>query len=236
MKKSIRYFGIALLLTSLSTLVTAQDCEAYFPMQEGAFMEMKNYDKKGKLTSITQYTVLKKEVTGNRTSVAVKINTFDDKEEPVMDGEMEMYCEDGIFYIDMEKFLDEQMMQSFEGMELSVEAENLDMPSGLRQGTELKDGYVKVSIASEGVSFMTLTVNINNRKVEGTEEITTPAGTFSCVKISYDVVVKSIMKVSSKGIDWYAKDVGVVRSETYRPNGKLTGYSIMTDLKINNYN
>jgi len=234
MKKLIKYFGVALLLTSLSSLVTAQDCEAYFPMQEGAFMEMKNYDKKDKLSSITQYTVLKKEVTGNRTSVAVKINTFDDKEEPVMDGEMEMYCEDGVFYIDMEKFLDEQMMQAYEGMELSVEAENLDMPSGLGQGTELNDGYVKVSIASEGVSFMTITVNINNRMVEGREEITTPAGTFSCVKISYDVVVKSIMKISSKVIDWYAKDVGVVRSENYRSNGKLTGYSIITDLNINN--
>lgn len=81
---------------------------------------------------------------------------------------------------------------------------------------------------------MTITVNIINRKVEGTEEITTPAGTFSCVKISYDVVVKSIMKISSKVIDWYAKDVGVVRSENYRSNGKLTGYSIMTDLKIDN--
>ena len=234
MKKLIRYFGVALLLMALSVSVAAQDCEAYFPMHEGAFMEMKNYDKKDKLSSITQYTVLNKEVTGNRTSVAVKINTFDDKEEPVMDGEMEMYCEDGVFYIDMEKFLDEQMMQAYEGMELSVEAENLDMPSGLGQGTELKDGYIKVSISKEGVSFMSITVNITNRQVEGTEEITTPAGTFSCVKISYDVVVKSIMKISSKVIDWYAKDVGVVRSENYRSNGKLTGYSIMTDLKINN--
>jgi hypothetical protein len=68
--------------------------------------------------------------------------------------------------------------------------------------------------------------------VDAIEDVTTPAGTFNCVKISYDIETKTFMTMRASGIEWYAKDVGVVRSESYNGKGKLTGYSVLNDIKL----
>ena len=37
-----------------------------------------------------------------------------------------------------------------------------------------------------------------------------------------------IMNIEGSSKEWYAEGVGVVRSESYNKNGKLTGYSELT--------
>jgi hypothetical protein len=38
------------------------------------------------------------------------------------------------------------------------------------------------------------------------------------------------IKVSVKTIEWFSENTGVVRSESYKSNGKLQGYSILSSL------
>jgi len=78
---------------------------------------------------------------------------------------------------------------------------------------------------------MTMTINISNRKVEAVESLTTPAGTFECYKISYDVATKMMVNVKSKGVEWYTAGIGMIKSETYSSDGKLLGSNILTSLK-----
>ena len=75
------------------------------------------------------------------------------------------------------------------------------------------------------------TTTISNRTVEAVENITTRAGTFKCFKISYDIETKAVMTFRAKGTEWIAKDIGVIRSENYNKNGKLTGYSELASLE-----
>jgi hypothetical protein len=81
------------------------------------------------------------------------------------------------------------------------------------------------------MSMMNMTTKVYNRKVEAIEKVTTEAGTFECYKISYDVFVDGMIDFNSKGIEWIARDVGAVRSETYNKNGKLTGYTELIKLE-----
>jgi len=104
-------------------------------------------------------------------------------------------------------------------------------PSDLSVGDELPDASITVSIKSSGVNMFTMTVWITNRKVEAREEMTTPAGTFDCFKMSYDIETKMMVKVQSKAVQWFTEDVGMVKSESYNKNGKLVGYSLLTDLQ-----
>ena len=60
---------------------------------------------------------------------------------------------------------------------------------------------------------MTMSMNFWEGKNLGTESVTTEAGTFDCVKISY------VQRTSSPGgnekrnvTEWYAKGIGLVRS------------------------
>ena len=73
--------------------------------------------------------------------------------------------------------------------------------------------------------------SITNRKVEAIETITTAAGTFDCVKISYDVESKMMFTIKAKGAEWYALETGLVKSESYDAKGKLTGSQELVKLK-----
>jgi hypothetical protein len=70
-----------------------------------------------------------------------------------------------------------------------------------------------------------------NRKVEAVENLTTPAGTFECYKISYDIATKMMVNVKAKATEWYSNGVGMVKSETYSTDGKLIGSNVLTALK-----
>lgn len=84
------------------------------------------------------------------------------------------------------------------------------------------------------MTVMTMTMNVKNRKVEAKEDITTPAGTFSCYKVSSEMETEMgqmmPIKVSIKTVEWFSENTGVVRSESYKSNGKLQGYSILSSL------
>jgi hypothetical protein len=195
-------------------------------------MEYKQYDKKGGLSgsSIQKITAIKK--SASSTEVAVSSESFDAKGKSMGTANLKARCEGGIFYIDMTNYLNQQSTQDYKDMEMTVEGGNLEMPSGMKAGDVLKDGDMKMSFSSSGMTVMNMAVSITNRKVEAVENITTPAGTFECYKISYDIATKMMgIGVKMKGIEWYAKGVGMVKSESYSKDAKLQGSMILSSLR-----
>ena len=72
--------------------------------------------------------------------------------------------------------------------------------------------------------MVSVTGNLWDVKMLGTETVTVPAGTYEdCVKISYTMVMNS-PEGNSKHIDvdWYAKGVGLVKSAEYDKKGNIT--------------
>lgn len=220
---------IAALLCAPASML-AQDCQAYFPMQEGTKFTISSYDKKDKYTGKVMHEVTSYTATdANNVSVDVTQTSYDKKDEEVYTSEYTMACVDGVFALDMSVFVNNDEMAAYQDMETEVDATNLDMPLDPVAGQELNDGSVSVKIGGGGVNMFNMTVNITNRKVEAIEDITTDAGTFTCVKISYDVETKMLIKVRGSVVEWYALDVGTVRSESYNKKGDLTGYSVLTE-------
>ena len=77
-----------------------------------------------------------------------------------------------------------------------------------------------------------LTIHTTNRKVEARESYTCPAGTFECLVISQTTQTKMVMKIETSSKEWYAKEIGMVRSEFYNKKGVLKGYSLLTAINI----
>ena len=73
------------------------------------------------------------------------------------------------------------------------------------------------------------TIDITHRKIEGKETITTPAGSFECIKISSTIKIKNIIGYEMQSIEWISKGNGVIRTESYRGD-KMKGYSLLTKL------
>ena len=226
--KTLLKISASLFLILASLQIIAQDCEPFIVVNKGAIMEMSSYDKKDKLTGSTVQTVKEIKTTGNKTEWTIGTVSKDAKGKEVSSGDLNMSCEDGIFKMDMKNFIDEETMKSFEGMEVTMDATDLDYPAVLAPGQTLKDGNITMKVTSQGIPVMTLVVRVFDRKVEAIEDVTTPAGTFSCYKLSSTIETKTMFTVVAKSTDWIARKVGTVRSETFDKSGNLTGYTVLT--------
>ena len=160
------------------------------------------------------------------------MNSYDKNDELLFSREMKFKCYQDKLYFDLQNYLDPNTMEAYKEMEIEIESDNLVLPAGLQAGQELNDGSMKISITGSGLpSGINMNIDITNRKVETTENMTTPAGDFECAKVTYDMDMKmTFIKTHTQGKEWWAENVGVVRSETYNKKGKLMGYSVISKI------
>ncbi len=118
-------------------------------------------------------------------------------------------------------------MEQYKDMEVEMKGTDLILPNNLSVGQTLPDSEMLVTVRIAPIN-MKMNTNVFNRKVEGRESLTTPAGTFDCYVISFDSEAKMGFNVSSSGKQWIAQGVGMAKQESYNKKGKLTGISLLT--------
>ncbi len=227
MKKAILF----LFSLSVATVVFSQDniCESsYMPFKSGTSFELTNYDKKGKETSKVHHTVSSLDAVNSGFNATVEMETFDAKGKSIQKGTYSMECRDGVIYMDMSAMLDPRSMQGFKDMEMELSGDALQFPNKLTPGETLPDGTLQMKASTGGLALMSINMTISNRKVEAAESVTTAAGTFDCMKISQDSEMKTIIKMKFKTAAWYAKGVGMVKSENYDNKGNMESSTILT--------
>jgi hypothetical protein len=225
--KIISAFAISLLLTSF---VKAQDCD-YFSMSKGMILAYQNTDSKGKVTSTTRTTCLDVSTVGQAIIYKVKSEFADAKGKNQSTREFEMKCEGGKFYVDMRNFIDPKSMEGFKDVEVNVDGNDMEYPSGLSAGQTLPDAVITISAATGGISLMKLVVTITNRKVVGIESVTVPAGTFECYKITYNMETKMMIKINTVVSEYVNMGIGNVKTETFDKKGNLSGTTQLIELK-----
>jgi hypothetical protein len=226
---SMKKYSITVLLALLSIVVNAQDCELFFPFEKGKVWEMEEYNAKGKLQGKSRQEVVNNRTEGSSVVATIKMNHTDDKGKNEIANEYEVSCNGGVFKMAIAAMVPSESMEGFKTMDMTIDAKDLEMPTALEIGMSLPDGSLVIKGAMNGMTMMTMTVEITNRKVEGKESITTSAGTFECYKISESSTMKmGFMNKTSSSVQYFAPKYGVVRSEFFDKNGKLEGYSIMS--------
>ena len=228
---TMKRISVIIMLSSfLIVSIFSQECSFYYPKTKGATLEYKSYDKKKSLTGITRHQVKDITQNGNAVSATIEVEAFDKKEKLLGTNEFTVRCEGGIYYIDMKNYMNSEALAAYKDMDITIESDNLEIPSSLKVGDQLNDGSLVITVSSSGMKMMTMTTTISNRKIDAKEKITTEAGTFDCYKISYDITSKMMMTMNLSALEWYAKDVGMVKSESYS-KGNLSGSTILTAIK-----
>ena len=223
---------LASLLLCGGMQIAAQDCSELFPQKEGAILKYTHYDKKDKVTGGHEVTLKEKQETAGGLAALLATKYFDDKGEKIYDSEIKLECSDGVIYFDASSMLDPATMSAYQSMDVEITGDNLEIPMSGSAGTDLKDGGVTAVVSSGGMKIMTISINLTNRKIAANESIQTPAGSFDCVKYTYDVVTKAgFVSVSTSGVEWYSRRYGSVRSESYNKSGKLVGYTVLESVE-----
>jgi hypothetical protein len=208
----------------------SQECKGFIPTTVNTVVEYNHLNPKGKIESTSK--TIYKEVKQLADALSIKTDNFgyDDKGKETYKSEMEYFCKNGVISFSMNSMIDPATMSQYKDMEVKMESDKMEIPSTLTAGQALNNGTCTMTISNQGVKMMTMTVVVTNRKVEAVENITVPAGTYECYKITYDVESKMMFKVQTKAVEWYCTNVGLVKSESYDKNGKLTGSSELKSL------
>lgn len=228
MKKNVKKVVILTIFFMLSLALHAQElgCSKFYPLKKGVTFELTNYNRKGKINSVTKNKI------SNTTDQNATISTevYSRKGKKLMESEYDISCSDNGISINFKSLLSGDMMKQHEGMTINATGENINLPNNLKVGQKLPDANLEATIDAEIVT-MKMNFNITNREVVGNESITTSAGTFNCIVITYNFNSKT-MGINSSGSSkqWFAEGVGLVKSEDYNSKGKLISHSELTKL------
>lgn len=229
MKKIVFFISILFTLTALK----AQDI--FFPTEIGKVLVYKNYDKKGKEISMMKYTIMDIIVDGDKMEIKYLIESMDSKEEKKFSEEITLVKNGDILYFDMSNFINKAAFQEggkdASSLEIEIKGNSMEIPINPQPGTSLPDANVEM-VMKMGFINLKLSTSIINRRVAAIEDIVVPAGSFQCHKLTGDVIATVMgKKINSSNSEWYAKGVGVVKSETYDKNGKLDSYFQLVEIK-----
>jgi len=208
------------------------DCNGYFAYKQGTKFELTCYDKKDKVSTQLKYEVKKNVSSASKTSVFFYNETLDDKGELLAKGDYSVECRDGQIYADVRNISSFAAPKTAD-VEMSFTGDKIIYPHNLKQGQKLADAnmQIKGGMKDVGLNLMNMNISLTNRNVEGFESVTTPAGTFDCVKISYDTDVKGgLLKFSGKTTEYLSKGIGLVKSESFDKKGKKSSSMLLTKL------
>jgi len=231
MKKLYKTIFISIAVLFLSHGAYAQNCAGYYPVMEGSVLGYKSFDDKGKVTGSNKQTIISKSTTPKGVDYTVKSEAWDAKDKLVSEATLVMRCEGGRFLMDMKSFMDPKSMGDMKDMQMEISGVDLEIPAEMIVGQSLPDANISMAFSTNNMVIMRLMVNITNRKVVAQESVAVPAGTFDCLKLTYDIETKAMFKMTASSAQWLAKGPGVVKTETYDKKGKLSSSQVLTEFK-----
>lgn len=224
----MKHYLFTLLACLAFVTLQAQNCLNYYPWQKGETFEITHFDKKEKESMRFEYLVLER----TATEAVLRGESFDMKGKSSGIVEFSLECEGSDMKIDMRNFMPTSSMQQLQSLDnATIEFEGIDMvfPNQLRAGMTLPDSYFQMKAAVSGVTVLTTSVEITNRKVEGKETITTPLGSFDCFKVTSQSHTKAgFVKLETTEALFLHPQEGFIRSESYDKKGRLSGYQVRT--------
>jgi len=207
--------------------------EIFFPTKEGTVLVYKMFDKKDNVTNTTKYTIMHINRNGSDMDITYQVESIDPKEKLIFKEEITIHQKGDMLYCDMSNFVNKAAFQQNGEIptEIQVTGNNMEIPSNPKPGDILPDANVEMAMKM-GFINMKIAAQVTNRKVDAIEDITVKAGTFKGYKFSSDVSASAMgIKMKSNNLDWYAKGVGIVKTESYDKNGKLQSHRELIELK-----
>lgn len=230
MKKGL--FFVAWLLVAVNTL-SAQDCKNYYYLLNNAEVEMSIYDSKDAVVAKNVYNILSVNKEGTSTVSNFSTSLKDAKGKEMSSGKGQFKCTGDNIFIDMQMSMPN--IPQLQNMKMASEGSAfLSYPSSLKEGQTLPDASFEMNGNANGMD-MSMQYKVTDRKVAGKEKITTPAGSWDCFKITYNMnlslkMMGMNMPMQMAAAEWFAPGFGVVKTESVK-DGKRVGGTLITKVK-----
>ncbi len=207
--------------------------KTFFPTKEGTVLVYKSFDKKDKPVNTVRYTIKHVVINGSNMDITYLCESADPNDKQLFNDEITIHQKGDILYMDMSNFINKAAFQR-EGQippDIQITGNNMEMPMNPTVGVTLPDANVEMAMKM-GIINMKMSALMTNRKVEAKENVTVKAGTFDAYKFTSDVSSSAMgFKANSHSVAWYAKGVGMVKTENYDKKGNLQSHMELVELK-----
>ena len=197
----------------------AQDCNGYYFLQNNKTIEMAILDKKGNPSMKQVYTVSNVNSSGGTTTADLSSEMFNNKGKSMATSKAKIRCDGGVMMVDMKLSMPQQPGSPMAG-ETDVKADDIYMeyPANMNVGDNLKNASMHMDFDNNGMK-QSVDMDVFDRKVEGKEKITTPAGSWDCYRISYKskIRMKTMgigVPMNVEGVEFFAPGFGVVKTQS----------------------
>ena len=207
-----------LLLSMLGgNLAFSQNCNYYY-LQDGKTAEITFYTKKGDESGKGVYTVTSASKSGGAAAATVNSEVFSKKGKSIAKGINNVKCDNGVLMVDLKAFISPEQAEQIKA-DAKASDVYLSYPANMKAGDALPDGTMNIDIQQNNGMKSNVDIKITDRKVEGQESITTPAGTWNCFKITYHSAIRIALMgigipVKADVTEWFAPNFGVVKTES----------------------
>ena len=203
----------------------SQNCDTYYFFQQNKTVEITFTNRKGKETGKNIYTISDVKKSGDTYSSTINSEVFDSKGKSIAKAANNIKCTGGVLMMDMKMFIPSTQQQQMGMAEGGAEA-FIEYPSNMKEGDKLNDGQFSMDFKMQSGINAHVDMNITNRKIDGKESVTTPAGTWDCFKISYHSKIKMKIgigiPINADVTEWYAPGFGVVKTESGGAKTEIT--------------
>jgi len=212
----------------------ANEKDTLFPTKAGMVLIYEQKNSKGKTDSYSKLTIKNVEGSDNNMTVSylAEILNKDMKSQfnPPLEIPLTATVKDGKVILDMKQLFVSRQKDPQAQVEIS--GAPMELPCDLQPGHSLKDAEATMTVDMVIMKLETK-VRMTDGKCLGVENVTVPAGTFTCHKIA-QTVTSTIMKkqIVSKTISWYAPGIGVVKTETYNDSEQLQDSVELVDKQL----
>lgn len=212
--KRILYFFVVL-FTCMPQLWA--QCQTYYIMRQGARLEYAMYDERNRETGRMVNQVLTANRAGTEATIQSTISSTARGARPVTNT-FKVRCTAGAMHLEVRS----TALGGGTQMDAQGNSVYVEFPARMTAGQNLPDGTGNIdgSISGNGESAsFNSNFKVFNRKVLAVENITVPAGTYQAYKIAQETEMGmgaqgvNLGKIRYKGVEWYVKNVGLVRSE-----------------------
>jgi hypothetical protein len=218
---------IVFALLLLAKNIFSQDCSNYYYLQNNKMIEMTITNNKGNESGKMTYVVSDSKKNGSSISATINSEFVDAKGKTISKGANNVKCENGAMQMDMKVFIPPVQLEQMKTGTANSNDAYLEYPANMKVGDQLKNGQLNIDYESTNGKKSSIEINISDRKVDGKETITTPAGTWECYKIS--AKNKIVSKIGDTGIpitmdviEWFVPGFGIVKTESKTGKTEIT--------------
>ncbi len=221
--KRIKLLLMTVFAASMAVSVSAQN--TFFPTKAGTVLVYAQKNGKGKVESYSRQTIKDVEGAGSNMTISYVMEILDKNQKPQSDPPIEVPCKviikDDVVILDMNQMF--AGMQKDQQVKMEITGVPMELPNNMQPGQVLKDADMTMTM-DMGIMKMKTVMKMTDGKCLAIEDVTVPAGTFKCHKIT-QTVTTTVMKrdIVARSVSWYAPGVGTVKTESYDDKDKLQG-------------